>query len=555
MKNKIKLLKLKYSITTPFYENVIAYSYHGIDVNTKQPLLIWQYKVPSQNALLIKRLIEHSEKLIELKHDLLIPMIDYVFDGQSFFTVHENESHLVSLESYLQQPNGWDLKVLWSFVRQLLQLLLLFEQHQLYCGSISTSLLNINQNGQLKVLHPVVGVDVLAALLPNTAVLDDCLFLAPEFIYKRSFFIASDIYAIGVLCYFLFSNNWPYPFTFSINQYKENLVNNPATFIKRDPQIPNRLGLLIMKCLDSDYQQRFGSINSLIKAYKGLLPLDVSNPNRPPTMIQKQIAHEIRKQKENTKKNRLRWSLCSGAILCMCGLMMFWYMSYVNAIPTQLLPNVVGMPIEHAITVLKSSHFRIKLSSNRIYSKYKLGTVIDMSPSPGRTVKQNREIRLFVSSGSAPIIAPDLIGRTKKEVDRLLKAKNITLKVEHEEFSALFPKNTVIKQTPSPNNVLNESNIISIVLSNGFPLTVTTQPLSRGFFSQNQKLRTHIHFDILDGWPKQQVQITYLTTTTLKLYDKFHTAGDQVDLTYKIEKGGILNIYFNGDIAYSEMIN
>ena len=554
MATKSKLLKLKYVICEPLFEDVISYCYKGVHVKTQAPFLIWQYKVNPQNTPLIKHLISHCEQLIKLKEPLLIPISDYVFDGQALYTIHPFVPHLISLESYLQQPNVWKLKKLWSFVKQLLQLLMRLEKNNLYCGSISTSQLHIDQNGDLRVIHAGIGIDVLRPLLPTTPVLDDCLFLAPELIYKNQFSISSDIYSIGVLCYFFFSRKWPYPLTFSIDEYKNQLVNHPVPFDPYDPRIPDRFSLLIMQCLHSDTAHRFKSISDLIQAYKGLAPLDAIEPDRGPSPIQQNIANELKLKKQHDKNTKFKWSLYALALCLIIGITSYLYLGYVNAIPTQKLPNVVGMPIEHALTVLETAQFRIKIASHRTHPQYDKGTVIDMIPPAGRTIKQNREIRLFLSSGSGAKVIPDLIGRTKQQVDELIKNRDIILEVSGESFSAFYPKNTVITQSPTPNTVLNQNNLIQVTLSKGFPLKVTSQPLSTGFFTQTPKLRTHVYFEVLDGWPSQTVQITYKTKNLVTLYNKRHTAGDQIDLTYKLEKNGELTIYFNGDVAHSETI-
>ena len=232
---------------------------------------------------------------------------------------------------------------------------------------------------------------------------------------------------------------------------------------------------------------------------------------------------------------------------------MFLYYGYTRAIPNQVIPNVIGMNSEHAFTVLESYQFPIIIAGKRTHSEYQEGAVIEMSPPAGRVVKKNRQIRLFVSSGKEPIIVPDLIGRTKDQADKLLLEKGAIIRIERDAFSAQYPKGVVMSQRPTPNTVLGADPIINLVLSKGFPVEVTQQSISEGFFNfQKSKVRIHIQLDILEGWEDQQILITYKSKKKEVLYEKKHQAGDRVELTYKLEKDGQLEIYFNGDVAYND---
>lgn len=549
---KTLILKSTYSITERLYEDLVSYCYEGRHLKTNQQVLIWQYKVEAKNSELIQRLIQRCESLIGITHPQLIQIKDYVFDGHGFYTIHDFVPQMKPLDTYLKDENTRTLKALWKFSKQLLSLLVTLEQYHLYCGSISMSCIHIDNQGQLRVIHTAIGIDVLLSFWDDVTISEDCLFLAPEVIHKQHFSTASDIYALGVLFYLFFSSTWPYPFTMEVEAYKKSLVQGPIRFKKRAPKIPDRLGALIMTCLNSDISSRFSTIENLINAYKGVQPLSLED-HQSPSKIQLELAKEIEEKQKESLKTKIQVGVGLGLITISIGLIMFLYYGYTRAIPNQVIPNVIGMKSEHAFTVLESYQFPIIIAGKRTHSEYQAGTVIEMSPPAGRVVKKNRQIRLFVSSGKEPLIVPDLIGRTKDQADKLLLEKGAIIRIERDEFSAQYPEGVVISQRPTPNTVLGADPIINLVLSKGFPVEVTQQSISEGFFNfQKSKVRIHIQLDILAGWEDQQILITYKRKKKEVLYEKKHQAGDRVELTYKLEKDGQLEIYFNGDVAYND---
>jgi serine/threonine protein kinase len=556
MKTKNQVLKSTYLITELLYEDIISYCYRGKHIKTRKDILIWKYKVDCSNSVLIKRLIIRCETLIKIRHPQLITMKDYLFNGSDFYTIHEFVSNIKPLDTYLKPLTTWPLKKLWSFSKQLLSLLVVLEHHQLHCGSISLSNIHIDGQGKLRVIHTAIGIEVLLSLWDDAPIIEECLFLAPEVIHKQQFSVASDIYSLGVLFYFFFSQKWPYPFTMDINEYKPLLVNGPTPFNKQSLHIPDRLERLIMTCLQSDLSKRFSTIEMLINSYKGIHPMSIPSDTHP-SRIQLEIAKEIKEKKEHSVKKNIRQGISALLIAITIGIIVTLYYGYTRSIPNQAIPNVIGMPQEQAFIVLNSYKFPIVISGKRAHPDYKEGVIVDMTPPPGRVVKQTRQIRLFVSSGKAPIVVPDLIGRTKEQAEVFVINHGITIRVDNNSFSTLYPKGVVISQFPEPNTLLSSDEVITVSLSNGFPVTVSTQPLSASFFShQHTKLRTHVQFEILKEWPEQQIVITYKNKKgkEINLYNKKHHAEDHIDLTYKLEQGGQLMIYFNGDIAYNDTI-
>lgn len=81
------------------------------------------------------------------------------------------------------------------------------------------------------------------------------------------------------------------------------------------------------------------------------------------------------------------------------------------------VPNVVGKDFEAAFHILTTHKLRVKKVA-RYSDIVPAGYIIEQSPSPGRNVREGREIRLIVSKGKLNVLVPDVEGMP------LLMAKN-----------------------------------------------------------------------------------------------------------------------------------
>ncbi|MGE0009227.1 MAG: PASTA domain-containing protein [Candidatus Babeliales bacterium] len=94
-----------------------------------------------------------------------------------------------------------------------------------------------------------------------------------------------------------------------------------------------------------------------------------------------------------------------------------------------IAPSVQGKTYEQVVEQLTKAH--IKHKRYDLASKKPMGTIIAQLPAAGAPLEQNSMI-LYVSQGNnKPILCPQFIGKTVKEVTQFLETYNIAPEVYH----------------------------------------------------------------------------------------------------------------------------
>ncbi|MFC1751851.1 protein kinase [Thermoproteota archaeon] len=558
MKAIPQAIKSRYKLIKIVSEDLVSFLYSGMDMEKNCPVLIWVYKFEYLTASIVEEFITVSEVLIQIRHPHILTLLDYHYDGDYFYAVHEHRDELTPLEVYLKQEEKSSLRLLWRFSTQVLLALLELETKKLYHGSLNLRNVFVTKELTIKITQTYYANAIIGAFMHEFDILEDCIFLAPEFIQRRAFTIQSDIYSYGVLLYLFFDGHWPYEYTTNVEAYKRQLLEKPKKFEKINSRVPGKLEQVIMMCMRKEPRNRFKGFEELLSFYRMQEPLE-------PSTLEEGVAHfdimdEIRSSLAQEEKEqtitRIRVSSVIGAIVFVVLTGLFLYNSYFSSIPNQKVPDIIGMDAEEAALILKNAHLAGKIAAKRPHQSVPKGHVIEAQPAPGRMVKENRIIRLFVSLGQPLLQVPDLIGHSVLGARNLLQSYGERLIVAGEEYSISYREGDIMAQFPSPNTEITTSQDIEVTVSKGLPITVTVGKVrSFFFFDKSNMRRVRISFFLLPQWGVQNILIYYSFNHNVeKIYSDHHEPGDTVELEFELDLGGQLDVYFNDNLGYKVVI-
>ena len=340
MTTKTQLIKSKYELVELIREDIISLCYRGATHYSKHPLLIWEYKAEYLNSSLVTRLINLSEKLIQFQSPNVLTMIDYYYDGKSFYVVYEGPASFVSLDTYLKQVKKVDLNQLWSFASQLLTVLLKFEQAGLCCGNINFSDIVVTSDQKILLSRSTLPLEIYKQNKADLVVIEDCVFLAPEFILNGSYSSSSDMYSFAVLLFVFFSQKWPFKYSIIIDQMKKEIVKGPLKFEPIHERIPDRLGKMISVCLKPDPENRFRSFVELIKVYRG--DMDFSqHPTKEESGVRKRLDDYLNQKKLDKTVLWVKRALVVITIIVSFFVCQKLYISYITSLLLLILDVIV----------------------------------------------------------------------------------------------------------------------------------------------------------------------------------------------------------------------
>jgi serine/threonine-protein kinase len=164
------------------------------------------------------------------------------------------------------------------------------------------------------------------------------------------------------------------------------------------------------------------------------------------------------------------WGAGSGAVVFVVG-MLVWILTLafpsVNPNPSGIqVANVVGSSYQSAYDTLTAQ----KLLVDRQYEAsdtIPADTVIRTDPTAGTSVIENTTITVFVSTGKAQIMMPDLKGMTEVMASDLLGQNKLVLGEILQGHSATVPMGQIIESDPAANTMVAEGTVVNLTISDG----------------------------------------------------------------------------------------
>jgi beta-lactam-binding protein with PASTA domain len=171
-----------------------------------------------------------------------------------------------------------------------------------------------------------------------------------------------------------------------------------------------------------------------------------------------------------TRQFRTNLLLAMGSVFLLVLIIFFslgFYTRHGSGIP---VPQLKGLSIEKAMTILKDQGFDYKIDSVYVLDQPP-GAVVEQDPDPGTNVKENRTIYLTVVTRLAPPVAlPDLEPYTYREA--VATIANYGLKVGDTTYKSDIARDRVLEvrfagQPIKPGTKLPKGSKIDLVLGNG----------------------------------------------------------------------------------------
>ena len=134
------------------------------------------------------------------------------------------------------------------------------------------------------------------------------------------------------------------------------------------------------------------------------------------------------------------------------------------------VPNVTDQPVQQAQTALTNAGF--KSSVTRHASSRPKDIVIAQTPAAGVTAESGTTVKLVVSSGTKPVVVPQVVGQTQGSAVNALTG--VGLKSVLHNVGSAKPAGTVVAQKPAAGKEVDKGSQVTLNVSTGTASTTPT---------------------------------------------------------------------------------
>lgn len=153
--------------------------------------------------------------------------------------------------------------------------------------------------------------------------------------------------------------------------------------------------------------------------------------------------------------------------------------AYTNYDEGVTVPDVSEISLQEAQDQLTSYGLRYEIADRRSNTAYPADYVIDQTPAPSEIVKPNRKVYLTVNTVANPTVeVPNIVNLSKRNAE--IQLQNYGLQIGTISFESSRFKNSVLRQSIPPGEVVPKGTVIDFAVSDGLGEKMITVPNIRG---------------------------------------------------------------------------
>ncbi len=312
-------------------------------------------------------------------------------------------------------------------------------------------------------------------------------YFSPEQARGISITPKSDVYSLGVVLYEMITNRLPFigenPVSVAMKHIEEDVIP-PSQY---RPQCPPMLEAVILRAMAKSPESRpssFDLVQELSNVAATLSVSRMSDPDATQVLPRAEVtaplpqrravnqglnspASEKKSDPEKKPFYKSKIFVAGMFFVLLMGFGAGTFMSFGKFWSSEevVVPDVKGKQLALARQILEDGKLRVNVAET-YDADVAPGQVVSQDPEPGRSVKSERLVTIYVSKGGEEIEMPDLKGLAKSAA--LERIQKIGLKVGsvYEKDSDNEP-GTILSHDPASGSKINRGQSVDLVVSRG----------------------------------------------------------------------------------------
>jgi serine/threonine-protein kinase len=464
----------------------------------------------AQDEQFVERFIREAKAAASLSHPNIVAVQDQGWNQSGtpavFIVMEMVEGH--TLREYLHEQGRLSYQDAIRFLLPVLSALAAAHKQGIVHRDIKPENILVSKEGRIKIADfglakgPLLGTTMTAE---SSVILGSVSYLSPEQVQRGVADSRSDVYAVGITAFELFTGKKPFdgaePIQIAYKHVNER-VPRVSSIIS---SIPAELDDLIHRATAADPDERprdagefhalLSAINSRLNPKENQLSLELDIPIKPmrvapekkslrmsertknirlaevPRKDEKTVAAletettaQVAKRKKVSKRVRRNRYIAAGLAVAL-GISGWWVL--IGPGSRVVVPSTVGATQSEVTSALTPLGLTFTVVERRYSEDIEANRVIESIPAGGEKVDQAGTVKLVLSKGPERYVIPMVQGLTPDAAQSALAKFPLKVAPVVEIFDSTVPKGFVISVSPAVGVKVKRNTTVTLTVSKG----------------------------------------------------------------------------------------
>ena len=442
----------------------------------------------------VRRFQREAISASSLSHPNIVEMYDVGEDDGKYFIVMEYVDGK-TLKSLVKKRGALTLPEVMDIMKQLTSAIACAHDSYIIHRDIKPQNVMILEDGRVKITDFGIAMALNSHELTQTnSVMGSVHYLPPEQANGTGSTIKSDIYSLGILMYELLTGKLPFKgenaVEIAIKQMKEPIPSVRSL----NSEIPQSVENIILKACAKNPKNRYENIGEMNDDVVHALDPEHAYDEKVTYAYPEQENEEVKQTKvtrsklnKNVQKNSnveekpkkdksdkginialvITGTICIGLIVLIA--------LFIIVYPSMSEPEDVKIPDVRDKTVVEAEKMLLELGlkvNNETEEKHsdevEEGLVVGTDPWIGKTVKEDTEVTLIISSGQKGITLENYVGQNYYEVKSTLEAAEIYVLIDYRDVpdDDKTKENVILEQEPKVGTRVTKGDTVKLIVPN-----------------------------------------------------------------------------------------
>jgi len=496
-----ELIDGRYQLIRQMATGGMASIYEALDTRLDRKVAVKiMHSHLAQDEQFVERFIREAKAAAALSHPNIVAVQDQGWNQNGtpavFLVMEMIEGH--TLRDYLNEQGKLAISDGVKFLLPVLSALAAAHKIGIVHRDIKPENILISKEGRIKIADfglakgPLLGGTMTAE---SSVILGSVSYLSPEQVQRGVADSRSDVYAIGITAFEMFTGGKPFEGDAPIQIAYMHVNNRVPRISSVVSNVPALLDDLIYRATSANpddrprdasvFHEELSALNRALNPKENQLSLELDIPIAPmrakvsPKSLRKKMkeltaAIPVPTQKENTEQvakrkkisrrvRRNRYIALALAIL----LGIFGWYALIGPGSRVVVPSTVGATQEEVKRALDPLGLTFTIAEQKFSEEIPEGHVIESKPGGGGRIDQGGAVSLIISKGPERYVIPKLAGLTPEAAAQALAKFPLSIQPNIEEFSGAYPKGYVIDSTPPAGEKVKRDTAVTIRVSKG----------------------------------------------------------------------------------------